>query len=110
MFTHETLETIHFNQSFKHISYRELQMIAKQLELSAGGKRIKIIGRIRMNVFWRNKRNKKNNHLKKSNQWMISKSNILQNTFISTLWMIWVYMILTPSQIHPIRPRLMITY
>jgi hypothetical protein len=81
--------------TFKRFSYRQLQIKAKKLDLKAFGKRQKIIGRITMYHFWKNKKEK-----------MIRKFNYFQAALIQMIYMVWFYLILHPSKNHSIRPLL----
>lgn len=85
-------------QSFKQYTYRELQKIAKSLQLSAGGKRIQIMGRIRMFYYWKNKNDNLNTKLN-----VITNYNCVQSMFIKMMYVIWFYLIFQSSKMHNLK-------
>ncbi len=84
-------------KTFKHLSYRELQIFAKKLGLSAFGKRIQIIGRIRMYQYWKDKTKE-----------VIHKINYLQIALMNMIYMAWIYLIVSPSKLHLVQSSLML--
>ncbi len=97
MYQNNKMET-QMMKTFKHLSYRELQTFAKKLGLSAFGKRVKIIGRIRMYHYWKNQTKQ-----------VVQKFNYLQAGLVQCIYMVWIYLIMNPSKLHLIRPSLMLT-
>ncbi len=95
--------------TYQHLTYREIQIYAKSLGLSASGKRSKIIGRITMYHFWQNKKQQQAgiqfvNQVE--NQLACNKISYVQKAMINFIYMFWIYLILNQSNIHLIRQKL----
>ena len=84
-------------KTFKHLSYRQLQTFAKNLGLNAFGKRIQIIGRIRMYHYWKDQTKE-----------VVHKMNYLQIALINMIYMAWIYLIMSPSKLHLVKSSLML--
>ncbi len=92
-------------KTFQHLTYREIQTFAKYLGLTAGGTRKQIIGRIRMYQYWQNKKQEFSLEIVHNKSYF----KYFQTMFIHSIWMIWIYLILKPSKIHYIQPKLRLT-